>query len=461
MTKFGTFLRPFAANSLWNSRPVNPVLGAWVIPACFKPRGTTYKCYPSIEGGAFSTGIYQALPSDLPRTIYAAVGAKGIFDSDADEWKPSITIPHWPVDAVGASGSDGHCDIIDEAAGVIHSFWILKRDAAGRFTARQYGWSPLVGSGWGDAAHYYQGARATGVPTCAGMIRKHEVADGKPLFEHALAMSLDQSGLSASPTFIPPATISDWNAASTNTGKIPQGALMMLPPGYDTARLARWPLLKKVAETLKVFGARVVDRNEYTPYSIYVENGATWDMSPSVVGWDNGMAAELEYIRTQLRQVVSQDGWIAGEETSSEPGIMSLRGPWRHEKTGAPAPGLYDTLAQGLRFAANTELISVANGNGTGFRVQDLKPKAGDYLKLSARSDCGARLKMVVYGQRPEGGAAANIVLVPTDGAPAYVKWPLGGWCNLVAWKFPGPAGVLQATLTKITEAEYLAATKG
>ena len=459
MSKFGTFLKLFAKDSPWNSRPIKPVLGTWMIPACYKPRGSAYRCFPSIQGGAYSTGIYQASPSDLPRTIYAAAGTKGIFDSDADEWKPSITIPHWPVDAVGATGSDGHCDIIDEAAGVIHSFWILKADAAGRLTARQYGWSRIDGKGFGDAAHYYQGARATGVPTCAGMIRKHEVADGKLMFEHALAMSLDQSGLAASPAFIAPATISDWNP-QVNTGKIPQGALMMLPPGYDTTRLARWPLLKKVAETLKVYGARVVDRNEFTPYAIYVENGAAWDMSP-LPGWDNDMAAELDYIRTQLRQVVSQDGWIAGEETIAKPGIMSLRGPWRHEKSGLAAPGLYDTLAQGLRFAANTELVSVANGNGTGFRVQDLKPKAGDYLKLSARSDCGARLKMVVYGQRPDGGAAANIVLVPTDSAPAYVKWPLGGWCNLVAWKFPGPAGVLQATLTKITEAEYLAAPKG
>ena len=143
MTKFGTFLRPFSRTSLWNSKPDKPVLGGEPPAACFKPRGSTYKCYPSIEGGAFSTGIYQALPSDASRTIYAVAGSKGVFDSDADEWKPSIMIPHWPADAVGASGSDGHCDIIDEAAGVIHSFWILKRDAAGRFTARQYGWSPL------------------------------------------------------------------------------------------------------------------------------------------------------------------------------------------------------------------------------------------------------------------------------------------------------------------------------
>ena len=460
MTKFGTFLRPFAANSPWNSRPVNPVLGAWVIPACFKPRGSTYKCYPSIEGGTFSTGIYQALPSDASRTIYAAVGTKGVFDSDADEWKPSIMIPHWPADAVGATGSDGHCDIIDEAAGVIHSFWIMKADAAGRLTARQYGWSRIDGKGFGDAAHYYQGARATGVPTCAGMIRKHEVADGKPLFEHALAMSLDQSGLAASPAFIPPATISDWDAASTNTGKIPQGALMMLPPGYDTARLARWPLLKKVAETLKVYGARVVDRNEFTPYAIYVENGAAWDMSP-LPGWDNDMAAELEYIRTQLRQVVSQDGWIAGEEDKPGDTILSLRGPWNKIGSAVVEP-LYSTLDQGLRMPAVKEKTFYTNTNGSGFRVAEFKPKPGECFRLSYSATNKSYFRMAVKGFQASGARCADItVQPPAPGAYAYVKWPSGGWQELVAVAVAGDVpGVLTAQFEKITEAEYLAATK-
>ncbi|KQQ40461.1 hypothetical protein ASF61_06830 [Duganella sp. Leaf126] len=458
MRKYGTFFRPFAADSLWNSRPINPVLDTWVIPPCFKPRGSTAKCYPSVAAGAWSSGVYQALPTDPAQTVYPQSGQAGVFDSDADEWKSAITIPHWPAGAVGATGSDGHCDIIDEEAGVIHSFWQLKSDSTGRFTARQYGWAPLQGTGFGDAAHYSQGARATGVPASAGMIRTHEVNDGKAMFEHALACSLDQTGLSASPAFIPPATSSDYNP-QVNTGQIPEGALIMLPASYDTARLARWPLLQKVAETLKVFGARVVDRNEFTPFVIYVENGSGWKMSP--LAWDTDMANELELIRAHLRQVMSQDGFIAGEEDGvAEDSILSLRGPWKHEKTGAVARGLYDTLAQGLRFDANTTLVSVKNSDGTGLRVQRYKPQAGDYLQLATASDCGARLKMVVHGQKAGGGVAPDLVIVPLDGAPVAFTWPPGGWMELVAWKFPGAGGVLRATLKKITEAEYLAATK-
>lgn len=63
MTAFGTYLNPFAANSFWNCRPISPVLGTWEIPATFKPRGSTYKCFPLIAGGAWSTGVYKALPS--------------------------------------------------------------------------------------------------------------------------------------------------------------------------------------------------------------------------------------------------------------------------------------------------------------------------------------------------------------------------------------------------------------
>ena len=459
MTTFGTFLKPFAADSLWNSRPIKPVLGDWVIPPCFMPRGSTNKMFPSIAAGAWSTGIYQALPTDPARTIYAPAGKTGILDSDSGEMRPSITIPHWPADAVGAAGGDGHCDIFDEEAGVIHSFWILKPDAAGRFTAHQYSWSPFKKSGFGTASHFSQGARATGVPTCAGMIRKHEVADGKSLFEHALACSLDQSGLAASPAFIPPATMSDWNP-EINTGKIPQGALIMLPAGYDTARLARWPLLRKVAETLKVYGARVVDRNEFTPYAIYVENGADWKMS-AVVGWDNDLASELEYIRTQLRQVMSQDGFQAGlEDAENSDNLLSLRGPWRKIGGTADEP-LYDTLRQGLVMPAVRSKTWYTNTSGLGFRVVDLKPKAGECFRLSYSTTNKSYFRMLVKNKLPSGQIVETNVAPPAPDQFAYVRWPVGGWHELYVTSPDGDvAGVVTARFEKVTEAEYLAAQK-
>ncbi len=52
------------------------------------------------------------------------------------------------------------------------TFWQLKQQT-GNGSATQYAWTRLNGSGWGDPAHYFQGARAAAVPTAAGLIRAH------------------------------------------------------------------------------------------------------------------------------------------------------------------------------------------------------------------------------------------------------------------------------------------------
>ena len=58
---YGTYLHPYAANSLWNSRPVNPVFDTFVIPK------STY--FPSIGSGAYSTGVFLASATDAPMTV--------------------------------------------------------------------------------------------------------------------------------------------------------------------------------------------------------------------------------------------------------------------------------------------------------------------------------------------------------------------------------------------------------
>ena len=57
-TAFGTYEKMFSADSLWNSKPVNPVLGTFAIPK------DAY--FPAINTGAYSSGIYKAAPSDAP-----------------------------------------------------------------------------------------------------------------------------------------------------------------------------------------------------------------------------------------------------------------------------------------------------------------------------------------------------------------------------------------------------------
>ena len=164
------------------------------------------------------------------------------------------------------------------------------------------------------------------------------VNDGDTLFRHALAMSLTVTALSPAPTYIFPATAADRGAEKLNSGRIPEGALMMLPADYDTANI-KDARLRKVADTLKVYGAYVVDRNDGTPFVIYVENGTNLGLHKPV--WNNSVVRELDRMRAALRQVVSVDSWLDGNDKPMQIeqrlNLLSMRGPWRVSKGDGPA----------------------------------------------------------------------------------------------------------------------------
>lgn len=393
---FGSYLRPYAATSLWNARPVNPTFGTFVIPK------SSY--FPTVASGAYSTGVFLASASDQPMTIVGPGSTDqhtvGVADPD-NNGNRVITLPRWPAGVLPASGTDGHADIVDPVTKIIHSFWQLKQKD-GRWTAALYSWSKLAGNGWGDPAHYYQGARAVGIPASAGLIRKHEINDGLATYPHALAMSLTKNGLANgvnSPAYVFPATSAD-NTAAANTGAIPQGALLMLPPGFDSSAITS-PDLKKIVETLKVHGAYVVDYNTGTPFVIYAENDAGFNLMPK--GWDNQVASQLDLIRAGLRQVTSVQGWLDGNgnpasaaiKAQQNMNVLSMRGPWsRQSGTGTAA---YDSLGQTLSFEAATGKTVYVNASNAGMtRVTWAKPQAGTHVQLSVSATGGATLRLQV-----------------------------------------------------------------
>jgi hypothetical protein len=390
--------------------------------------------YPSISTGAYSTGSFLASASDTPMVVYPRDGQKGVWNPDSETWQASVTIPHWPADTLPATGSDGHADIVDTAAGIIHSFWQLKQ-VDGKWVAQLYSWMPLNGRGFADPAHYYQGARAVGIPASAGLIRKHEIDDGLSTYEHALAMSLTYNGLAASPAYVYPATSADSDAASTNTGGIPEGALLMLPSTYDTSAIAS-PALKKVADTLKKYGAYVVDRNVGTPFVIYVENGATFKMS--TLAWDNAVASELDRIRANLRRVTGAAQWVDGNGNATaspmtpptDMNALSMRGPWT--KTSGPALGEFNTLSQMLEFPATTTTrIGQTNSNGRGLSsISWGKRVAGTTQRLTIKATNGAGLRMTVYGGSTVALNTGNLY----DGQSIRFVWPTGGWIVISAF---------------------------
>ena len=170
---FGTYLRPYAADSLWNSRPVAPVLGAYSIPK------NIY--FPGIGTGAYSTGVFLAGRNDASAkamTVYGlgstATVTVGVADPDIGGSRV-VTVPRWPAGVIPATGTDGHADIVDERAGVIHSFWRLKQDtASGKWTAALYSWSQLNGSDMASACKY------VGRPSLISCLRIRPADAGMP-----------------------------------------------------------------------------------------------------------------------------------------------------------------------------------------------------------------------------------------------------------------------------------------
>jgi hypothetical protein len=383
ISKFESFEVPFSAQSLWNSKPANPVFDDFVIP--------TSSYFPAMQEGKYSTHCFLATAKDAPMQVKPPVGKKGIYDADAESSSEEITIPHWPADLVPAEGGDGHADIFDTTSGIIYSFWQLKK-VDGVWRTTHVGWMPLNGSGWGDPAHYHQGSRASGVPSCAGIIRKHELNDGDDMYHHALAISLTNNALSPSPAYMFPATIAD-AGAKRNTGKIPEGALMMLPPDFDTSTISNAEL-RKVANTLKVYGAYVVDMNYGTPFLVYVEIGSGLRIHKN--GWDNKAGQELHVIREGLRMVKSASSWIDGNGQTFTPNknlnLLSMRGPWV-PSNGKPLAKFVPTKQAVVFQNTDSPVIQTNYSDRTMPAVDWAKPQKGQRYTLKAVTSGGAKLR--------------------------------------------------------------------
>lgn len=457
---FGTFTKPFAADSPWNIRPVNPVLGGEAPPLSPIQPGQTVAWVGGIGQGAFSTAAFLASKDDLPMVVYPSVGTSAIWDPDGRVGLPSITIPHWPTATIGATGGDGHADIVDPVTGKIYSFWQLKL-VDGKWRAAQMAWSAIDGKGWGDPSHIYQGARAVGVATIGGLIRKHEVNDGEALYKHVLAMSMSREALQGKPeSYVYPATSADANSSTLHTGKIPEGALMMLRP--DFKMLSTNPALQKVVETLKVYGARVVDENTATPFYIYAENGSTFSLNNGTAS-DSMVWAEMENLRKGLFRVMTADSYVDGNglpTTTNVPGndnILSMRGPWETYLSSAP-PAPFNSLTQSIEFPSSptvqqqtaTDGPQIAGGKVVNGGVSWSRPVEGATYKVTAIGTGGAQMKVQITWT-PAGQSASTYVVTPYlgNGESANITWPVGGWVRVWARNGVSQKGSIRATMIK------------
>ncbi len=425
---FGTYNTPFSPSSLWNSIPVNPTFSSYQIPL---PVGT-YD--PYVGSGAWSTGVFQAQPTDAAQTVYPPAGGH-LWVADAEANYSSITIPHWPAATTGATGSDGHCDIIDEANNLIHSFTGLIYDTPNtRWTATQYTCAPLNGTGWATPSSYMQGARATGVPTCAGLVRAAEAIDGADHYMHALTMSLSNTALSpTTPGYVFPATSAD-SSYNTNTGQIPEGSLMMLPPSFNCAAIASTQL-RKIARTLQIYGAYVVDRNTNTPFVIYVENGATFDINAGSNA--TNVKADLYTVSNALRQATTTTFIPGGTFTPTQNlNRLSLRGTWA--KAAGAALGVYDVTRQAVVWPVGLGGVAQYNGSNRMFDyVAWAAPVIGSPYVFTAKCTGDAKIKFRVLNSSTQAIIADSGQLI--DGQTFTFNWPTTGqYIMISAWSGDG-----------------------
>ena len=439
VTRVPTASRPFSDQSLWNARPTRFTLGTDVIPASYY--------YPTVADGQYSVTGNVAAATDAPMTVYGA-DSQGLWIADAESYVPQLVIPHWPANLVAASGGDGHADILDVAANKIHSFWQL-RFVNGRWQAAQYTWSALDGRGWGTPAQYMQGSRAAGVPTIAGVIRVDELNDGLPAYRHALAMSMTYTGLAATPPFQFPATSADYDAVA-NSGKFPEGARLMIPASFDSSQIHN-PVLLKIVETLKTFGAYVVDRNDGTPYIFYIENGTNFQLMANG-GWDSAIAAELDLIRSSMRQIVDVTEWVDGAGNVYTPetnlNLMSLRGGW-YVITGTDA-GVFDSYQQAVVFPNNGQQTVQVNGSGRNLISMPYGvEQAGQLYRIHVTASGGAYFKLdLLASDGTNQNRYGSGVL--TDGMDATFAWPTGSvYAVLTTASGPTGGGTVSATLLR------------
>lgn len=170
----------------------------------------------------------------------------------------------------------------------------------------------------------------------------------------------------------------------------------MLPASYDTQKIVN-PDLRKVAETLKTYGAYVVDRNFGTPFFIYVENGAGFDLHKG--GWDTTVANDLERMRVALRPVVSAQGWVDGNgqpvTLQKKMNLLSMRGPWQLQSGGTL--GTFETWQQAVVFPASPQVVTQVNYSSRGLHpVNWALPQTGKNYRVSARTTGGGKLRLQV-----------------------------------------------------------------
>jgi hypothetical protein len=252
------FLNPFNKNSA-HHRPIgtgaqyasnsHPATRDWLKARRFNVNA----------GGPWGADVVAVGASDPLFTISAAGSRVGL--------PATVRLPKGGlVTKVGYNqygSTDGVSVIHDRTNNSVTEFFQYKWNN-GRPTASIRRQWDIRGLGHGTRSGERLGTSASGVAMMFGLLRGHEINTPGYRIGHALQIALPRlpgQPMMLSRQVVPPATNTDGSAkqGGNNTGNIPYGALLALPPSVNISKLGLSEPGRRLAEAIRDYGMYVVD----------------------------------------------------------------------------------------------------------------------------------------------------------------------------------------------------------
>jgi len=204
----------------------------------------------------------------------------------------------------------------------------------------------------------------------------------------------------------------------------------MLPQDFDTS-VIKDATLRKVANTLKVYGAYVVDMNYGTPFVIYVEIGSGLKIGKG--GWNYKLGQELHLVRENLRMVKAAGGWLDDNGQPFTPNknlnLLSMRGPWV-ASNGKPL-GKFVPTQQAVVFQNTDSPVIQSNYSDRSMPAIDwAKPQKGQRYTLKAVTTGGASLRFKIIDKETKKQVYDSRDLQNNESVT--FEWPVDGFYPLV-----------------------------
>ena len=208
-----------------------------------------------------------------------------------DDWRSQFLLP---TGACPSPDSDGLMAVFQPDGWVIDIYATVVL-SSGQVVGTMASWIDARGDGTG----WWNGRRASMLPSFAGLIRKGEIAGGR--IPHALALQLPAQLLKREAVW--PAYAFDRD--SGYSGTVPMGALLAIPPDVDVGQLGLSTNGRVIARALQDYGAYVVDRGG-SGITVLAELGDD-DIQWSARNHEPAWWKDLQIIRDHLERVTNND----------------------------------------------------------------------------------------------------------------------------------------------------------